>query len=50
MRIWGHRFVIVGTLCSAIGAWMLVRKPAKAGNVWLATGLTMQFIGAFLQH
>lgn len=50
MRIWGHRFVIVGCLCSAVGGWMLVNKPSKAGNVWLATGLTLQFVGAFLQH
>jgi hypothetical protein len=50
MRIWGHRFVLVGYLCTAVGAWMLVKKPAKAGFLWLAVGSTLQLIGGLLQH
>lgn len=45
-----HRFMLVGYLSSAIGAWMLVWKPARAGFVWLATGATLQLIGGLLQH
>jgi hypothetical protein len=45
-----HRFVLLGYLCSAIAAWMLVRKPARPGFLWLATGATLQLIGGLLQH
>ena len=50
LRIWGHRFILVGYLCTAIGGWLLVRKPGRAGFVWLATGATLQLIGGLLQH
>jgi hypothetical protein len=50
MRIWGHRFVLVGYLCSFVGAWMLVRRPEKLGFMWLAVGATLQLIGGLLQH
>jgi hypothetical protein len=42
--------VLVGYLCSAVGTWMLVRKPEKAGFRWLAVGATLQLIGGLLQH
>jgi hypothetical protein len=48
--MWPHRFMLVGYLCSAIGAWLLVKKPARAGFVWLAIGTTLQLIGALLRH
>jgi hypothetical protein len=48
--MWAHRFRLVGYLCSATGAWMLVKKPARAGFVWLAIGATLQLTGALLQH
>jgi hypothetical protein len=25
--IWAHRFILVGYLCNAIAAWMLVQNP-----------------------
>jgi hypothetical protein len=50
LGIWGHRFVLVGYLCIAIGAWLLVRKPAKAGFLLLGVGATFQLIGGLLQH
>jgi hypothetical protein len=50
MRIWGHRFILVGYLCCTIAAWMLVRKPGRAGFQLLAVGSTLQLIGGFLQH
>jgi hypothetical protein len=50
MRIWGHRFILVGYLCSAIGAWMLVKKAGKPGFTWFAMGTTLQLIGGLLQH
>ena len=46
----GDRFLLVGYLCGAVGAWMLVKKPAPAGFAWLAVGATFQLIGGFLQH
>jgi hypothetical protein len=49
-RIWGHRFILVGYLCSAVGAWMLVRRPARIGFVCLGVGATLQLIGGLLQH
>jgi hypothetical protein len=48
--MWGHRFVLVGYLCVAAGTWMLVRKPARSGFVWLAAGATLQLVGGVLQH
>jgi hypothetical protein len=45
-----HRFILVGYLASAIGAWMLVRKPTRAGFLWLAIGATLQLLGGLLQH
>jgi hypothetical protein len=48
--MWGHRFVLAGYLCSAIGAWLLVRKPSKAGFVMLAVGSSLQLTGGMLQH
>ena len=45
-----HRFMLVGYLSSAIGAWMLVRRPARAGYVWFAAGATLQLVGGLLQH
>lgn len=50
MRIWGHRLILVGYLCSTIAAWMLVRKPERAGFQLLAVGSTLQMIGGLLQH
>ena len=49
-RLWAHRFILVGYLLSAVGAWMLVKKPARSGFVWLAVGATLQLIGGVLQH
>jgi hypothetical protein len=49
-RLWAHRFILVGYLVSAVGAWMLVKKPARSGFVWLAVGATLQLIGGLLQH
>jgi hypothetical protein len=49
-RLWAHRFILVGYLLSAVGAWMLVRQPARSGFVWLAVGATLQLIGGLLQH
>jgi len=46
-----HRFILVGYLSSAIGAWMLVRRhTGGAGFVWFAIGATLQLIGGVLQH
>jgi len=50
LRIWGHRFVLIGYLCSAIGAWMLVRRPTRTGFLWLGVGATLQLVGGLLQH
>jgi hypothetical protein len=50
LRVWAHRFVLVGYLLAAVAAWMLVRKPARSGFVWLAAGATLQLIGRLLQH
>lgn len=49
-RLWAHRFILVGYLLSAAGAWMLVKKPARSGFVWFAVGATLQLIGGLLQH
>jgi hypothetical protein len=49
-RMWAHRFTMVGYLLSAVGAWMLVKKPARSGFVWLALGATLQLIGGLLRH
>ncbi len=48
--LWAHRFILVGYLLSAVGAWMLVKKPTRSGFVWLAVGATLQLIGGQLQH
>jgi hypothetical protein len=29
---------------------MLVKKPARAGFVWLAVGATLQLVAGILQH
>jgi hypothetical protein len=50
MRNWGHRFVLIGYLCTAIGAWLLARKPNRVGFICLAVGSTLQLIGGLLQH
>jgi hypothetical protein len=50
LRIWGHRFILIGYLCMAVGSWMLVRKPTRAGFIWLSLGATLQLIGGLLQH
>lgn len=42
--------MLLGYLCNAIGGWLLVRKPGKAGFGWLAAGTTLQLIGGLLQH
>jgi hypothetical protein len=49
-RVWVHRIILVSYLCGAVGAWMLVKKPARAGFAWLAIGATLQMIGGLLQH
>jgi hypothetical protein len=47
----GHRFVLAGYLCTAIGAWVLVRNRAgRAGFIGLAIGTTLQLVGGVLQH
>jgi hypothetical protein len=48
--MWAHRFRLVGYLAAAIGAWMLVKKPARIGYAWFAIGATLQLIGGVLQH
>jgi hypothetical protein len=48
--VWAHRFILVGYLLSAVGAWMLVKQPARPGFVCLAVGATLQLIGGLLQH
>lgn len=48
--MWAHRFLLLGYVCVAVGAWMLVKKPVRAGFVWLAIGATLQLIGGVLQH
>lgn len=48
--MWAHRFFLLGYLFVAVGAWMLVKKPARPGFVWLAIGATLQLIGGLLQH
>ena len=48
--IWAHRFILVGYLCNAIAAWMLVRKPARAGFLWLAIGCTLLLLGSVIQQ
>lgn len=48
--MWPHRFFLAGYLCVAVGAWMLVKKPARAGFVWLAIGASLQLVGRLLQH
>jgi len=37
-------------LCTVVGAWMLVKKPAKSGYAWFAVGATLQLVGGLLQH
>jgi hypothetical protein len=34
IHAWGHRFVLAGYVVAAIGGWMLVRKPSKAGSLF----------------
>lgn len=41
---------LLGYLCAAVGAWMLTKKPAKAGYAWLAVGATLQLIGGLIRH
>jgi len=48
--IWAHRFILIGYLCNAIGVWMLVRKPARAGYLWLAIGCTLLLLGGIIQE
>jgi len=50
MRIWGHRFILLGYLCTTVGAWLLAKKPAKAGYAGSAVGATLQPRGGLLQH
>lgn len=50
IRIWGHRFVLVGYVVAVIGTWMLVKKPTKAAFTALAMGATLQMVGGLLQH
>lgn len=46
-----HRFMLVGYLSTAIGAWMLVKSSTgRAGFVWFAIGATLQLVGGLLQH
>jgi len=45
-----HRFILVGYLATAIGAWLLVTKPRRAGFLCFATGATLQLVGGLLQH
>ena len=45
-----HRLILVGYLCGAIGGWLLVRSPRRAGFVYLALGATLQLVGGVLQH
>lgn len=42
--------MLLGYLCTTVGAWMLLKKPAKAGYAWFAVGATLQLIGGLLQH
>lgn len=48
--ILAHRFILVGYLCNAIAAWMLFRKPARAGFLWLAIGCTLLLLGGIIQQ
>jgi hypothetical protein len=50
IRVWGHRFILFGYVVAAVGGWMLVRKPSKAGFIALSIGATLQLIGGLLQH
>src|SRR5438105_4829287 len=43
-------FMLVGYLASAIGAWILVKKPGRAGFLCFASGATLQLLGGLLQH
>jgi hypothetical protein len=46
-----HRFILVGYLASAIGAWMIVKNRASpVGFVSFAVGATLQLLGGLLQH
>jgi hypothetical protein len=49
-RLWAHRLTLVGYLLSAVGAWMLVKRPVRSGFVWLAVGATLQLMGGLLRH
>ena len=48
--VWAHRVSLIGYLCNAIAAWMLVKKPARAGFLWLAFGCTLLLLGGLLQE
>jgi len=48
--IWAHRLILVGYLCNAIAAWMLVRKPARPGFLWLAIGCTLLLLGGIIEQ
>ncbi len=46
-----HRFTLAGYLCTAVGAWMIVRKiSGRAGFVWVVVGATLQLVGGVVQH
>jgi len=46
-----HRFMLVGYLATAIGAWVLVKNhTGRAGFVWFAIGASLQLVGGLLQH